>query len=201
MRVSPVVREDGSGTNTYNIEAISSSDSDTSDTEDDDHAYSQIAQPPPPDEEENDDHLYAHILQPPAERVPAIEYRPLTPNYHPIYPTESAEAIAAPYSPEFRPDDSANNINNVEDAEMEEEFSDMEALSSDSSSSSSSNSLSSNSMNNDEPLAGFSPNLEPVDAIWSSSSSSSSTSNSESNSDSDIVVPNVIEAEGQDAIW
>lgn len=191
------MREDGSGTNTYNIEAISSSD-----TDDDDHAYSHIAQPPPPvPPDEEDD---AHILQPPVERVPANEYRPLTPSYHPIYPIESVEANAVPYSPEFRPDSQINNRNDVEDAEMEE-FSDMEALSTDndssSSSSSSSNSSSSNSMNNDEPLAGFSPNLEPVDAVWSSSSNSSSTSNSESNSDSDVVVPNVIEVEDQDTIW
>lgn len=34
VRVSPVVREDGSGSNTYNIEAISSSDSDSSDSDD-----------------------------------------------------------------------------------------------------------------------------------------------------------------------
>lgn len=34
VRVSPVVREDGSGSNTYNIEAISSSDSDTTDSDD-----------------------------------------------------------------------------------------------------------------------------------------------------------------------
>jgi hypothetical protein len=36
--VSPVVREDGSGTNTYNIEAISDSDSDSSDSDENNDA-------------------------------------------------------------------------------------------------------------------------------------------------------------------
>lgn len=123
VRVSPVIREDGSGTNTYNIEAISSSDSDS-------------------DSDDVEESAESHIPQP--------------------------------------PDASLNTTN--EDFEMldggDGRLTDIEALDDDSNSSSSSDS-------NDEPLAGFSPNLEPVNASWSSSSGSSSTNST----DSDIQDP------------
>lgn len=122
--MSPVVRDDGSGSNTYNIEAISSSDSDS--TESDNSEEQQMNSPP------------------------------------------------------HRSNVSLEASNNDVDNGMED-FSDGEGFANQSTSSSSSSSSSSNrSMNNDEPLAGFSPNLEPVNASWTSSSvSSGSNSNSE----------------------
>lgn len=136
--MSPVVREDGSGSNTYNIEAISSSDSDSTDSENS--------------------------------------------GEHPINST---------VSPPQRSHVSLDATNN-EDDDMDG-FSDLEGLLENNSSSSSSSSSSSNhSMNNDEPLAGFSPNLEPVNASWNSSNSSSS-----SNSNSEAAV---IQTDDQDTI-
>lgn len=188
------MREDGSGTNTYNIEAISSSDSDTSDTDDDDHAYSQNPQPPPAPEE-ND--VYALIPQPTAERAPVIEYRPSTPSYHPIAVVASDVTQNNSSDQRTASDSLQNAANSSNDIEMNEEFSDMEALSSedDDSSSSCSNSASSNSMNNDEPLAGYSSNLEPVNATWSSSNSSSSSDSSDSSlSHISLVIPDGLDA-------
>lgn len=130
VRVSPVIRDDGSGSNTfnqsYNIEAISSSDS-----ESDEQPNSQNAQP------------------------------------------------------SQQSDVSLNTLNNSNEGDqaMEAEYSDMEALSSDDSSSSSGSSSivslgmgSNDSRDNDEPLAGFSPSLEPVNAQWSNDTTSSDSS-------------------------
>lgn len=119
VRVSPVIREDGSGSNTYNIEAISSSDSDTTDSDTSDENANQT-------------------------------------------PSQPAPRSDVPF-----------NTTNEDDHGMEEEYADLETLSDDDSSSSSSSR--STSMNNDEPLAGFSPNLEPVNASWNSSSNDSNS--------------------------
>lgn len=134
VRVSPVIREDGSGTNTYNIEAISSSDSDSSEANE--NTYQSPPYSPRP--------------------VPALR-------------------------------SSIGDTNPPEEHNLLEELSDPEPLTN-SSTSSSNNSLSDVSMN-DEPLAGFSPNLEPVNASWSSSTSSSSSSSSSNDTDSDDVIP------------
>lgn len=136
MRVSPVIREDGSGSNTYNIEAISSSDSDTTDSDTSDENANQTSS------------------QPPNQRS-----------------------------------DVSLNTTNEDDHGMEEEYADLETLSDDDSSSSSSTST---SMNNDEPLAGFSPSLEPVNAAsWNSSSN---------DTNSDETVANVIQNDNHDEI-
>lgn len=133
VRVSPVVREDGSGTNMYNIESISSSDIDSSSSSEDEHSISPLV--------------------PPANPMP-------------------------------------HDVNDLDD-----EYSDIEALSDNESTSSSSSSSSNASMNNDEPLAGFSPNLEPVNAQWHSSSSSSNSSDS---SNSEEAPNDVIPQENYD---
>lgn len=73
---------------------------------------------------------------------------------------------------------------------MEEEYADLETLSDDDSSSSSSST--STSMNNDEPLAGFSPSLEPVNASWNSSIN---------DSNSDEPTANVIQDDNHNTIW
>ncbi|CRK94629.1 CLUMA_CG008129, isoform A, partial [Clunio marinus] len=117
VRVSPVAREDGSGTNTYNIEAISSSESEGSDS----------------------------------------EIRDIT--------VSNNTSNSAAYGNQ--------QVDNEEDNSENETQSDNE--------SSSSSSSSDESMNNDEPLVGFSPNLEPVNASWSSSGTHSSSSTSDSN--------------------
>lgn len=131
VRVSPVIRDDGSGSNTfnqsYNIEAISSSDSDSDEQPNSQNA--QLSQP-------------SHVSL-----------------------------------------NTSNNSNEADQA-MEPEYSDMEALSSDDDSSSSSGSSSivslgmgsNDSRDNDEPLAGFSPSLEPVNAQWSNDTTSSDSS-------------------------